>query len=227
MVDIAGKPMIQRVYEQVAKVSEVDYIAVATDDSRIIEAVKTFGGNAIMTSAAHKSGTDRCAEAAMLLPDSIKYIVNVQGDEPFIHPAQIADLIALVKKEDVEIATLIRNLTQPGDLSDPNKVKAVVNKYGAAMLFSRQAIPFQREASSNHHQQYFLHVGVYAFSKRILQDIAHLKPCELENTEQLEQLRWLWHGYTIHTAITPYASMGIDTPEDLRKAITERGDTIY
>lgn len=219
---IDGKPMIQRVYEQVAKVAEVNYIAVATDNSMITEAVNDFGGNVVMTNSDHKSGTDRCAEAALMLPELYDHIINVQGDEPFIHPVQISQVIRTINNPNVKIATLIRELIDPSDVLNLNKVKVVVNKLGEALYFSRQAIPYYNAETFNP-INFRLHVGIYGFALETLLEISKLKACALEGTEQLEQLRWLWHGYSIHTEVTKHTSTGIDTPEDLKKALSENG----
>ncbi len=222
LVDIGGKTMIQRVYEQVSRI--LDEVCVATDDIRIEEAVKAFGGNVVMTSENHRSGTDRCNEAYMKLcqvkGDDFDVVINIQGDEPFINPEQIKSLMSCFNDKDVDIATLVKEIKSEDDLFDINKVKVVRALSGKALYFSRQTIPFQRDVAkeewlSSH--KYFKHIGMYAYRKDILAKVAGMNPGELEQCENLEQLRWLENSLTIMTAETDYESLGIDTPEDLRK----------
>ncbi len=219
---LGGKTVIQRVYEQARK--ELDEVAVATDDERIRDAVLAFGGNAVMTSAAHRSGTDRVREAYANLASDADVIINIQGDEPFIHPSQIAALKACFDDPATEIATLIR----PFDaelgyeaLENPNSPKVVVDDNRFAMYFSRSVIPYLRnyprpEWPSRH--QYYTHVGIYAYKAKVLAEITQLPQSSLELAESLEQLRWLQNGYKIKTAETRIATIGIDTPEDLERA---------
>jgi len=220
LVMIKGKPMIQLVYEQSRKF--FNQVVVATDDDRIVDSVKAFGGEVVMTSAKHTSGTDRCAEAAKIL--STKYdfdvVVNVQGDEPFIDPAHLELITQCFTHPDTEIATLITPILSTEILFDPNKVKAVISNTGDALYFSRQPIPFQRdipEAEWVTNHTYYLHVGLYAYRKEVLEQITHLAPTQLEIAEKLEQLRWLEKGYRITTAITSHGNFGIDTPNDFEK----------
>lgn len=218
---INGKPMIQHVYERSAEA--VGDVWVATDSNVIFEAVESFGGRVIMTSEDHMSGTDRCAEAALKIAVTLDFdaIVNIQGDEPFIQPDQIRKLMQCFTKE-VEIATLVRRITSINELTDPNKPKVVVGTEGNALYFSRAAIPFARGVDLNNWlsaNDYWAHIGIYAYRKDILQKLTRLQPGKLEMAESLEQLRWLENGFRIRVAETEFASFGIDTPEDLKHAL--------
>jgi 3-deoxy-manno-octulosonate cytidylyltransferase (CMP-KDO synthetase) len=218
---IKGKPMIQHVYER--SVEAIGNAWVATDSTAIFEAVESFGGKAIMTSEDHRSGTDRCAEASVKIADSVDFdvIINIQGDEPFIQPDQIRKLMQCFT-QDVEIATLVRKITSINELKDPNKPKVVIGADGDALYFSRAAIPFARDLDLNNWlsgNDYWAHIGIYAYRKDILQKITRLQPGKLEVTESLEQLRWLENGFRIRVAETEFSSFGIDTPEDLQLAL--------
>ena len=222
LVDINGKTMIQRVYEQAQKV--LSYVCVATDDSRIMSAVKAFGGVAIMTSSNQESGTDRCAEAIAKFEEQKNIIadvvINIQGDEPFIDPIQIQQLVDIFNDENSEIATLIKKVNSIEVIDDVNKVKVVVDKNLNALYFSRSAIPFVRNTNKEEWLKittFYHHVGMYGYKKDALIDICKLPKGILEQSESLEQLRWLENGYTIKTAITDIESFGIDTPDDLKK----------
>lgn len=220
LADIKGKSMIQRVYEQACKAKKVNEVIVATDNKRIYEHVISWGGNVVMTSAEHLSGTDRCREAYEKTGEVFDYIINIQGDEPFIEPGQIDTLAALLDGE-TELATLIKEIEDPADIINPNVVKVVKGKnYG--LYFSRSPIPHFRNASiekwvSKH--IYFRHIGIYAYRTDILKEITELSQGELEKAESLEQLRWLENGYSIKIAETSFESFGIDTPEDLERAV--------
>lgn len=218
---IAGKTMIQRVYEQAKKALET--VVVATDDVRIYEAVTAFGGKVVMTSTEHRSGTDRCREAYNKLGVKADVVINIQGDEPFIQPEMINALCACFP---TDIATLVKPYTTSdkiADLLNPNNVKAVVSsESGKALYFSRSVVPYLRgieesEWLSKH--QYYKHIGMYAYSVDVLEQITSLPQSTLEKAESLEQLRWLENGYTIKVATTEYETIGIDTPEDLAQAI--------
>lgn len=217
---IAGKPMIQRVYERASEVFEHCYVA--TDDSRIEQAVVAFGGRVVLTRDDHQSGTDRCCEAMQLIAQEtgleFDVVVNIQGDEPFIASEQLLQLKASFDDPDTDIATLIKPFTGEEDIFNPNSPKVVVSKSGFALYFSRSVIPFQRgvdpAAWPNSHI-YYKHIGLYAYRCAVLREIAGLATSELERAESLEQLRWLENGYRIKTSITTIASYGIDTPEDL------------
>jgi len=215
---INGKPMVQHVFERCLEIC--DQVVVATDDDRIAEAVTVFGGEFVMTSANHQSGTDRCAEAATLLATKYEFdiVINVQGDEPFIATEQIQSIIGCFDDPSTEIATLISPINSTETLFNPNKVKVTRSVDGFALYFSRSPIPFLRDFPENewlNHTNYFLHIGMYAFRPEILQAVTLLEPSALEKAEKLEQLRWLENGYRIKTEITFKENIGIDTPEDM------------
>jgi 3-deoxy-manno-octulosonate cytidylyltransferase (CMP-KDO synthetase) len=221
LIDLGGKTMIQRVYEQVIAATCVNLAIVATDDIRIAETVQAFGGQVIMTRPDHPSGTDRCAEVALQYPEA-NIVLNIQGDEPFIFPQQI-DLLAntLLQHPEADIATLIKKIELSETLFSPNTVKAVINTHGAALYFSRHPIPFYRgkePAEWLQHHNYYKHLGLYGFRRSVLLELATLPTSPLESCESLEQLRWLENGRSIQTGITEQESMGIDTPADLDKA---------
>lgn len=223
LADVVGKPMIKRVYEQASLV--LDTVYVATDDSRIYDTVINFGGNAVMTSEKHRSGTDRCAEAVKILTEergiSTDVAVNIQGDEPFIRPEQIELLVSCFADKSVEIATLIRKVSPGEDLSNPNQPKVIIDTAGNAIYFSRSIIPFVRDASQVEWTKvhtYFKHLGLYAYRTGTLNKITELPASLLEKAESLEQNRWIENGYRIRAAITEWESVCIDTPEDLEKA---------
>lgn len=214
---IDGISMIQRVYDQVCKVPAISKVIVATDDTRIEKHVKHFGGTVIMTSPHHQSGTDRCAEVIEHFQDA-EIILNIQGDEPFIHPLQIQELIDCFKSEQTEIATLIRKITNNEELFNENTPKVVITKNKKALYFSRQTLPFIRNSKREewiNHQSFYKHIGIYGFQRSTLLKITQLQFSSLEKSESLEQLRWLENGYTIQTAITEYQSYGIDLKEDI------------
>lgn len=220
---IGGKPMVQHVVEKAAAVSENVYVA--TDDGRIYDCVIGFGGKAVMTSAEHRSGTDRCYEAYRHVVEQTgkKYdvVVNIQGDEPFIQPEQVKALVACFEDDKVEIATLAKRFEQNADIFDPNKVKVVCSAKGTALYFSRSAIPFCRGIEKEcwlEMTPFYKHVGMYAYRPEVLKEITALPQGRLEKTESLEQLRWLENGYTIAVRETAHESIGIDTPEDLKRA---------
>lgn len=212
---IGGKPMVQVVYEHVREASLFKQV-VATDDKRIEECVSAFGGEIVMTSPNHPSGTDRCGEAAGKLSlDDHDVIINIQGDEPFISKQEIHLLTDLFQNEEVNIATLVKPFDNALEADNPNKVKVILDKNGKALYFSRYPVPFVRDAGSCT-PTYFQHLGIYAYRFKTLKELIALSPSLLEQCEKLEQLRWLENGYTIHTASCQYSGIGIDTPEDLR-----------
>jgi 3-deoxy-manno-octulosonate cytidylyltransferase (CMP-KDO synthetase) len=274
LVDINGKTMIQRVYEQAKKCKSLARVVVATDDERIFQHVQSFGGEAIMTAATHQSGTDRCAEVVEKLNFEIqtshldsdeavvfdkitpKYagiftaVINIQGDEPFIQPEQIEKVVEILRgpilikneklriktDEDVEItsnvkhqasnalnfdiATLAKRIDNQGDIENPNVVKAVFGEGGRGVYFSRSPIPFLRNMDKKDWAtsgQFFKHIGLYGYKTNVLLALAQLPPSRLEGLESLEQLRWLENGYAIGIAETDLETIGIDTPEDLKK----------
>jgi len=220
---IGGKTMIRRVFEQASKVS--NSVFVATDDLRIAEEVKSFGGDFVMTSPNHRSGTDRCSEAAGLIEiktgSSIDVVINLQGDEPFIREEQIRLLMDCFDDPEVMIATLIRKVEKGEELSGPNQPKVVTDVNGYAIYFSRSVIPYLRGAESERWSSmhtYYKHLGIYAFRRSVLDEVTRLPQSGLEIAEALEQNRWIENGYRIKTAITPWESIGIDTPDDLERA---------
>lgn len=224
LADIGGMPMIQRVYNQVKDV--LDHVCVATDDERIEAAVRSFGGNVVMTSDQHRSGTDRCYEAYTKVGAGYDVVVNIQGDEPFIHPEQIEILKACFADPSTQIATLVKPFHADDDfekdLFNPNSPKVVLNRNSEAMYFSRSVIPYMRgknykEWLPNH--TYYKHIGLYAYRAETLREITRLPQSPLELVESLEQLRWLENGYKIKAGITHQETVGIDTPEDLERAV--------
>lgn len=221
---LGGKTVIQRVYEQVSGVFDEAYVA--TDDERIEEAVKAFGGKVVMTSVNHKSGTDRCFEAYSKVGDGYDVIVNIQGDEPFIQPSQLEAVKACFDDSTTQIATLVKPFTPDDEfmaLENVNSPKVVVNKNMNALYFSRSIIPYQRNAAKQDWLKghtYYKHIGLYAYRSEVLKEITSLPQSSLELAESLEQLRWLENGYTIKVGLTEVETIGIDTPEDLEKAET-------
>lgn len=218
LVDIAGKSMIQRVYEQAKKCAGLSEVIVATDDERISNNVAEFGGMAAMTSANHQSGTDRCAEVALKYPQ-YDVIINIQGDEPFIDPEQISKLISCFKSQDTQIATLIKKIKNKQELFNPNSPKVLVNMRSEAIYFSRSPLPYirgQEQQNWLQHFTYFKHIGIYGYRADILQNITKLPPSALEKAESLEQLRWIENGYRIKVAETELETYAVDMPEDLK-----------
>ncbi len=218
LVDINGKSMIQRVYEQAAKSPSLNTLVVATDDERILEHVQAFGGKAVMTATHHPSGTDRCQDALLQLDGDYKYVINIQGDEPFIDPAQIDELAAALRDGTTEIATQMIPVSNHEELFDKGEVKIVLNAGMEALYFSRMVIPFIKgveEKEWHLHHNYYRHVGMYAYRRDILNIITQLPVSSLEKAESLEQLRWVEAGFKIRCVTTRYESHCIDTPEDL------------
>jgi 3-deoxy-manno-octulosonate cytidylyltransferase (CMP-KDO synthetase) len=221
LVDIAGKSMIQRVYEQSKKCTQLSEVIVATDDDRIFEHVHSFGGKAVMTSPTHQSGTDRCAEVAEKHPE-YDVIINIQGDEPYIDPEQISKLIGCFKVADTQLATLIKKVSSEQELHNTNSPKVIINKNSEAIYFSRSPLPHIRGQEPQNwllHFTYFKHIGIYGYRADILKQITKLPVSPLEKAESLEQLRWVENGYKIKVAETEIETIAIDTPEDLKKLI--------
>lgn len=222
LVEIGGKSMIQRVFEQVKLA--VDDVYVATDDQRIYEAVLAFGGNAIMTSNQHKSGTDRCFEAFTKIDEWFDVVINVQGDEPFIQPEQIESLQNCFIDDETQIATLVKRITEKDidSLFNPNTPKVVIDNQNNALYFSRSPIPYKRGSKEenwlNEHE-YYKHIGIYAYRSEVLNEIVKMPPSKLEITESLEQLRWLENGMRVKVGFTDVETQGIDTPEDLERVM--------
>lgn len=219
---LGGKTVIQRVYEQVSGVLDEAYVA--TDDVRIEEAVKAFGGKVVMTSVHHKSGTDRCYEAFTKVGEGYGVIVNIQGDEPFIQPSQLAAIKACFEDETTQIATLAKPFVPENgfaSLENANSPKVVLNRNMNALYFSRSVIPYCRNVDKQDWlagHTYYKHIGLYAYRSEVLKEITSLPQSPLELAESLEQLRWLENGYTIKVGLTDVETIGIDTPEDLEKA---------
>jgi 3-deoxy-manno-octulosonate cytidylyltransferase (CMP-KDO synthetase) len=220
LVDIAGKSMIQRVYEQAKKCIHLANVVVATDDNRIYDHVRTFG-EAIMTSADHQSGTDRCAEVA-LQQRQYDVIINIQGDEPFIDPEQISKLAFCFNDTNTQIATLVKKVATEQELFNINSPKVVINKLSEAVYFSRSPLPHIRGKEQKDwlgQFTYFKHIGIYGYRADVLQQITKLPVSSLERAESLEQLRWIENGYRIKVAETELETFAVDTPEDLLNLI--------
>lgn len=213
LANLAGKPLIQHVYERVLASGLFTEVVVATDHNAIMDAVKAFHGKAMMTSDQHPSGSDRIAEVLKHYPD-IDVIVNVQGDEPLITKQPLAELLQAFNDPFVDMASLMTPITDPEMLNDPNIVKVVTNSQGDAIYFSRSCIPFNRD---NQDHTYYRHIGVYAYRPDVLEEFVSLPQGTLEQIEKLEQLRALEHDIPIRMVITDYQGLGVDTPEDLEK----------
>ena len=219
---LGGKMVIERVYEQVT--SEIEDVVVATDDSRIFEAVESFGGRVVMTSTDHRSGTDRCQEAYSKLDENFDVVLNVQGDEPFIQPSQLQSLKSCFADPATDIATLVKPFTAEDGLAaleNPNSPKVVVGNNMQALYFSRSVIPFLRGVERDRwlaSHTFYKHIGIYGFRSEVLQQVTSLPQSPLELAESLEQLRWLENGYTIKVGVSDIETIGIDTPEDLARA---------
>ena len=226
LIDLAGKSMIQRVYEQAKKAKLLSDVMVATDDERIFNHVEKFGGKAMMTSSSHQSGTDRCAEILEKLNSEFHAVINIQGDEPFINPDQIDVLAKCFEDKNTELATLINQTEDSSLIQNPNRIKVVIDKNNQALYFSRSAIPFMKEIPAidwAKHHPYFLHIGIYGYRSDILKAITKLPVSSLEKTESLEQLRWLENGYRIKVAKTNFESYSIDSPEDVNNVLKMAG----
>jgi 3-deoxy-manno-octulosonate cytidylyltransferase (CMP-KDO synthetase) len=222
LAEIAGKPMIQWVYERACEVFANVYVA--TDDQRIADAVTRFGGKYIITSAEHQSGTDRCAEALQIAQRktgiTFDIVVNIQGDEPFIRPEQLRLVTSPFKSEKVQIATLVKPFEATDNIFNPNTPKVVVGANGNALYFSRSAIPFIRSAEQADWAKantFYKHIGLYAYRSNVLSEITKLQQSPLEKAESLEQLRWLENGYAIAVSVTNFETLAVDTPEDLER----------
>ncbi|WP_289012855.1 3-deoxy-manno-octulosonate cytidylyltransferase [uncultured Capnocytophaga sp.] len=217
MQDLCGKPVIVHTYERVADTRLFDEVYVVTDDDRIEKAIREVGGKVIRSKKEHNSGSDRLAEASRDL--DVDIIVNVQGDEPFTDKENLQKVIDIFAKDltkSIAVASLMERITDPDDIANPNNVKVVVNKFGEALYFSRNIIPFPRDPNTK--VSYYKHIGIYAYRKEALQQFTELPPSLLEETEKLEQLRYLENGFKIRLALTDIPTIGIDTPEDLERA---------
>ncbi len=228
LVDINGMSMVQRVYEQANKSTLLDKVIIATESEEVKKHVEGFGGKVVLTSDNHVSGTDRCYEALMLQKEAYDYVINIQGDEPFISPTQIDELATLLDARlpdgqgTVELATLIKKITTSSELFNYGEVKTVFNKNMEALYFSRQPIPYCRNEGEMEwlsHQEYYKHIGIYAYRADMLEKVSKLPVSPLEKAESLEQLRWIENGLKIKLAYTEHESICIDTKEDLAKVL--------
>jgi 3-deoxy-manno-octulosonate cytidylyltransferase (CMP-KDO synthetase) len=219
---IEGKTMIQRVYEQACKSQLLHLVVVATDDDRIAQHVADFGGRVVLTGAHHPSGTDRCYEALQQLDGAIQYVINIQGDEPFVAPAQIDELAAVLATGHIELATQMIAVDSHEMLFDTGEVKIVLNHNNEALYFSRNVIPAiknQLPQQWHMHHRYYRHVGLYAYRRDVLEKITRLPVSTLEQAESLEQLRWLQNGFVIKCVPTQFESHCIDSPQDVEKVL--------
>lgn len=224
MVDLNGKTMIQRVYEQALLSATLNEVVVATDDERILLHVNSFGGRALLTSSDHQSGTDRCAETAEKLP-GFDVIINIQGDEPFIDPKQIDLLCSCFAEEDTQLATLVKKINTTEELHNINSPKVILNNFSEAIYFSRTAIPYLRGIEPTDWlttKTFYKHIGIYGYRADALKAITQLNVSSLEKAEALEQLRWIENGYKIKVAITDLETQAVDTPEDLEKILSSQ-----
>jgi 3-deoxy-manno-octulosonate cytidylyltransferase (CMP-KDO synthetase) len=221
LVDINGMSMVQRVYEQANKSAFLDKVIIATESDEVKKHVENFGGKAVLTDKKHASGTDRCYEALSLQNEAYDYVINIQGDEPFISPIQIDEIAELLDGK-VELATLIKKITTSSELFNYGEVKTVFNKDMEALYFSRQPIPYCRNEGEMEwlaHQDYYKHIGIYAYRADMLKKVSNLPVSSLEKSESLEQLRWIENGLKIKLAYTEHESVCIDTKEDLDKVL--------
>ncbi len=219
LADINGKSMIQRVYEQCIQATRLSRLVIATDDERIFNHVNDFGGNAVITSPQHQSGTDRCAEIMEKIGvEKWDVVINIQGDEPYIHPEQIDLLCSTFDSEETKVATLVKKITSIDELFNHNNVKVILNKRKEAIYFSRTPIPYNRNFPEQEwlkYSTYYKHIGIYGYRTLTLLELSKLAKTNLEVTESLEQLRWIENGYSIRAEITSLESIAIDTPDDL------------
>lgn len=227
LVVINGKTMIRRVYEQALKCKDLDDVIVATDDESIRMNIDSFGGQVMMTSEKHRSGTERCQEVVQKLTRTGKkydVIINIQGDEPYIDPLQIKQVVSCFQQPETQVGTLIKKIISTEELTDPNIVKVAIDVHGKALYFSRSPIPFTRGKNTKEWINYtifYKHIGIYGYRSDVLKQLADLPSSLLESAESLEQLRWLENGVHIQTQITDIESISIDAPADLLK-ITNR-----
>lgn len=221
LIDLAGKTMIQRVYEQSKKCSLLKDVIIATDDQRIFEHAKSIGARVVMTSEHHTSGTDRCAEVLEQLTDS-DVIINIQGDEPLINPDQISLLCKCFEDSQTDIATLVKKIDSEETLFNHNTPKVIIDNHSFAMYFSRECIPHQRNIDKKDwlkNFNYYQHIGIYGYRSDVLKNITKLQASSLEKAESLEQLRWIENGYKIKTAETQFESIAIDCVDDVAKVL--------
>lgn len=223
LIDLAGKSMLQRVYERCLLSTSLNEIIIATDDQRIFDHAKTFTDKVCMTDANHPSGTDRCAEVVALMNLDADVVVNIQGDEPLINPHQIDLLVSCFNDPQTQIATLIKPITNTEVLFNPNTPKVILDEHDFAIYFSRETIPHLRNIDKSEwleHHTFYQHIGIYAYQTQVLQDITKLPQSALEKSESLEQLRWISNQYKIKTAITNEETIAIDSPEDVHRVIS-------
>ncbi len=220
LLDIGGKSLVQRVYEQAIKVRGFEKVIIAVDDTRVADHVKNFGADWVMTHVDHNSGTDRCAEAVKSFKDCT-HVINIQGDEPFIHTDVMEGIIELFKSKESNIVSMMTPILNKVDFHNPNVVKVVVDQNSDGLYFSRAAIPYQRENNIHAFTMNnfsFKHIGIYGFEVNTLNAITALPIGNLEQIEKLEQLRWLENGYKIRMGVTTHQGFGVDTEEDLQRA---------
>jgi 3-deoxy-manno-octulosonate cytidylyltransferase (CMP-KDO synthetase) len=215
LINLGGKTMIQRVYEQCKKAESLSDVIVATDDERIAKQVISFGGKVAMTSPDHQSGTDRCAEVIQTYDGLCDAVINIQGDEPFINPSQIDALAFAFHEPHVQLATMKKKMISEADIQNPNMVKVITNQLGDAIYFSRSPIPYRRNPEAS--IVYFKHIGIYGYRKETLMEITQLPVGNLEQAENLEQLRWIEKNYRITLVETDIENIAIDTPDDLAR----------
>lgn len=224
---INGKPMIQHVYERVSQISAVAEAIVATDDERIADTVRQFGGQVMMTSSEHRSGTDRCGEVLRNLGEKalqFDIVINIQGDEPFVDASQLETVIAAFSNPATQIATLKKRIDNLDSLLSPNVVKVIATPNGKAVYFSRQPLPYLRGVEQQRWLEshtFFKHIGIYAFRRQTLSVLVQLQQTPLEKCESLEQLRWLENGYHISVLETTVENLSVDTPEDLKNLLAK------
>ena len=221
LIDLAGKTMIQRVYEQAKLASSLTEVVVATDDQRIFDVVELFGGKAIFTSDKHQSGTDRCAEVAEKT-HGFEAVINIQGDEPLINPDQIDLVASCFYNDQTQLATLVKIIKSEEELLNFNTPKVILNKNSEAVYFSRQTIPYLNNIHTQNylqHHTFYKHVGIYGYKTETLKQIAKLPIGNLEKAEILEQLRWIENGYKIKVAVTEHETLAIDSPDDVDKVL--------
>lgn len=220
LMEIGGKSMVQRVYEQASKSALLDKVLVATDHTQVFEHIKNFGGEVMLTSSQHQTGTDRCAEVAQKMSDEYDIVINIQGDEPFIDPEQINEVARLFDEEDTQIATLAKKIISYQELIDEKEAKVALNTRSEAVFMSRSPIPYLRGVAKSEwiqHFDYYKHIGIYGFKADILANISKIPSSPLEQAEGLEQLRWMAY-YPIKVGITHFETLAIDTEADLRLA---------
>lgn len=227
LADIGGKSMVQRVYEQALQAEKLTEVVVATDHEKIAEHITSFGGEVSLTSPEHPSGTDRCRETLDQQTETYDYVVNIQGDEPFVQPQAINELANLLDGQ-TQLGTLVSEIHDASVLKNSNMMKVIINTHGEAIYFSRTAIPYLRDVPSDewlHHHTFYKHVHLYAYRSDILREITELPVSSLEQAESLEQLRWIESGYRIKVGITHHESLSVDTPADLERAKQRMGIT--